>query len=63
MRIASTLVLVLLIFLSVFSGVTKIVLMPEDAMMIMVALFDLFFRWIPYLFICLPIPGLKGKQS
>ena len=30
MRIASTLVLVLLIFLSVFSGVTKIVLMPED---------------------------------
>jgi hypothetical protein len=32
-------------------------------MMIMVALFDLFFRWIPYLFICLPIPGLKGKGS
>ncbi len=32
-------------------------------MMIMVALFDLFFRWIPYLFICLPIPGLKGKAS
>lgn len=31
-------------------------------MMIMVALFDLFFRWIPYLFICLPIPGLKGKK-
>lgn len=30
-------------------------------MMIMVALFDLFFRWIPYLFLCLPIPGLKGK--
>jgi len=30
-------------------------------MMIMVALFDLFFRWIPYLFVCLPIPGLKGK--
>ena len=30
-------------------------------MMIIVALFDLFFRWIPYLFICLPIPGLKGK--
>ena len=30
MRIASTLVLVLLIFLSVFSGVTKIALMPED---------------------------------
>lgn len=32
-------------------------------MMIMVALFDLFFRWIPYLFVCLPIPGLKGKSS
>jgi len=32
-------------------------------MMIMVALFDIFFRWIPYLFICLPIPGLKGKSS
>jgi hypothetical protein len=32
-------------------------------MMIMVALFDLFFRWIPYLFLCLPIPGLKGKAS
>jgi hypothetical protein len=32
-------------------------------MMIMVALFDLFFRWIPYLFVCLPIPGLKGKAK
>ena len=32
-------------------------------MMIMVALFDLIFRWIPYLFICLPIPGLKGKKG
>jgi hypothetical protein len=31
-------------------------------MIIMVTLFDLFFRWIPYLFICLPIPGLKGKK-
>jgi hypothetical protein len=30
-------------------------------MIIMVALFDLFFRWIPYLFLCLPIPGLSGK--
>lgn len=30
-------------------------------MMIIVALFDLFFRWIPYLFVCLKIPGLKGK--
>lgn len=32
-------------------------------MMIIVALFDLFFRWIPYLFICLPIPGLRGKKG
>ncbi len=32
-------------------------------LMIMVALFDLFFRWIPFLFICLPIPGLKGKKT
>ncbi len=28
-------------------------------MIIMVALFDLFFRWIPYLFTCLPIPGKR----
>lgn len=32
-------------------------------MMIIATLFDLFFRWIPYLFICLPIPGLKGKNT
>jgi hypothetical protein len=32
-------------------------------LMVIVALFDLFFRWIPYLFICLPIPGLKGKTK
>lgn len=32
-------------------------------MIIMVALFDIFFRWLPYLFVCLPIPGLKGKKS
>ncbi|VAW63251.1 hypothetical protein MNBD_GAMMA09-507 [hydrothermal vent metagenome] len=32
-------------------------------LMIMVALFDLFFRWIPFLFICLPIPGLKAKKT
>jgi len=32
-------------------------------MFIMVQLFNLFFRWIPYLFVCLPIPGLKGKSS
>lgn len=32
-------------------------------LIIMVTLFDIFFRWIPFLFLCLPIPGLKGKKS
>lgn len=31
-------------------------------MIIMVQLFDVVFRWIPYLFVCLPIPGFKGKK-
>lgn len=31
-------------------------------LMIIVQLFDYFFRWIPYLFVCLPIPGFKGKK-
>ena len=31
-------------------------------LMIIVSLFDIFFRWIPYFFLCLPIPGLKGKK-
>jgi hypothetical protein len=31
-------------------------------LIIMVKLFDTFFRWIPYLFTCLPIPGFKGKK-
>ncbi len=31
-------------------------------LMIMVRLFDIFFRWIPYLIVCLPIPGFKGKD-
>jgi len=31
-------------------------------MIIIVSLFDVFFRWLPYLFMCLPIPGLKGKR-
>ncbi len=29
---------------------------------IMVTLFDIFFRWLPFFFLCLPIPGLKGKK-
>lgn len=32
-------------------------------LIIMVTLFDIFFRWLPLLFVCLPIPGLKGKKS
>lgn len=32
-------------------------------LIIMVTLFDIFFRWLPLLFICLPIPGLKGKTG
>jgi hypothetical protein len=31
-------------------------------LLIIVQLFDYFFRWIPYLFVCLPIPGFKGKK-
>lgn len=31
-------------------------------LMIIVALFDIFFKWLPLLFVCLPIPGLKGKK-
>ena len=30
---------------------------------IMVALFDIFFKWLPLLFVCFPIPGFKGKKS
>lgn len=32
-------------------------------MIIMVSLFDIFFRWIPYLFMCFPIPGFKAKKT
>ena len=31
-------------------------------LMIMVSLLDLIFRWLPWFFMCLPIPGLKGKK-
>lgn len=31
-------------------------------LLIIVALFDLFFRWIPLLFLCFPIPGLGSKR-
>lgn len=31
-------------------------------LIIMVTLFNVFFRWLPLLFMCLPIPGLKGKR-
>jgi len=32
-------------------------------MIIMVSLFNVFFKWIPFLFLCLPIPGLNGKKT
>jgi hypothetical protein len=32
-------------------------------LIIMVALFDMFFKWIPLLFTCFAIPGLKGKKN
>ncbi len=32
-------------------------------LIIMVTLFDYFFRWLPYLFVCFPIRGLRGKQQ
>ena len=32
-------------------------------LLIIVALFDLFFRWLPLLFTCFPIPGITGKKS
>jgi hypothetical protein len=31
-------------------------------LMIMVALFDLFFRWLPFLFVCLPLPKFEAKK-
>lgn len=31
-------------------------------LIIMVTLFDIFFRWLPLLFVCIPLPGLKGKK-
>ena len=32
-------------------------------MIIMANLFNIFFKWIPYLFMCFPLPGLKGKKG
>jgi hypothetical protein len=32
-------------------------------LIIMVTLFDIFFRWLPLLFLCIPVPGLKGKKD
>ena len=31
-------------------------------LMIIVSLLDFVFRWMPWFFMCLPIPGLKGKK-
>ncbi|ALN80846.1 hypothetical protein [Lysobacter antibioticus] len=32
-------------------------------LIIIVILFDLIFRWLPYFVICFPVPGLKGKKD
>ena len=31
-------------------------------LIIIVSLLDIVFRWMPYFFICFPVPGLKGKK-
>jgi hypothetical protein len=31
-------------------------------LIIMVILFDIIFRWLPFFVICFPVPGLKGKK-
>lgn len=31
-------------------------------LIIMVTLFDIIFRWLPFFVICFPVPGLKGKK-
>jgi hypothetical protein len=31
-------------------------------LMIIVSLLDFVFRWLPYLVMCLPLPGFKGKK-
>jgi hypothetical protein len=30
-------------------------------LIIMVTLFDIIFRWIPWFIMCLPVPGLRAK--
>ena len=32
-------------------------------LIIIVSLFDLIFRWLPYFVFCFPVPGLKGKKE
>lgn len=32
-------------------------------LMIIVSLLDIIFRWIPYFFICFPLPGFRAKKS
>jgi hypothetical protein len=31
--------------------------------MIVVALLDLIFRWLPLFVVCFPLPGFKGKKG
>jgi hypothetical protein len=30
---------------------------------IIVSLFDFFFRWLPFFILCFPVPGLRGKRG
>jgi hypothetical protein len=32
-------------------------------LMIIVNLLDIIFRWIPYFFICFPLPGFRAKKN
>jgi hypothetical protein len=32
-------------------------------LIIMVTLFDFIFRWLPFFFVCFPLPGLKAKKT
>jgi hypothetical protein len=32
-------------------------------LIIIVTLLDFIFRWLPWFILCLPVPGLKGKQG
>jgi hypothetical protein len=31
-------------------------------LIVIATLLDLIFRWLPFLMVCFPVPGLKGKK-